>query len=375
MDALDLTTEAGITGYLQLKSKAGNFPAFLAHVSSVSKVSGGTGNFTFRVHLSGPAPSPSSVILKHSTGYVASIPAMAFDIDRWGFERKALEVLPSLAPVHLPEIFAADDENHVLIMADLNDGSEKGQHSVSTLKELILAEEKLEEKLATEIAVLLAQFMKQLHQFGGDDANKKDFENPTARQMCVFRTWTRLLPALKEAKAVPANHEQIVDEICQLKAADIGTNKTTIVMGDFWPGNILVRLTGDRKLDKIFIVDWELAHLGDPASDLGQFLAEVEIAGEFSKNNEVAAKAILSQFVDEYRSDMSDIEKRRIGKRTMVYTGAHEVTWIRAARWTSDEELVRKYCKRGAISMMIGSGRYGTQRESEIPPSLMFRPL
>ncbi len=47
----------------------------------------------------------------------------------------------------------------------------------------------------------------------------------------------------------------------------IGRTRTTVVHGDFRTGNLLV----DPMLGLVGVLDWDLAHLGDPVEDLGWF--------------------------------------------------------------------------------------------------------
>ena len=52
-------------------------------------------------------------------------------------------------------------------------------------------------------------------------------------------------------------------------------------MGDFWPGNMMVVLDGDRNLERIYVLDWELSRTGLPGADIGQFCAEIHLLRRF----------------------------------------------------------------------------------------------
>ena len=69
-------------------------------------------------------------------------------------------------------------------------------------------------------------------------------------------------------------------------------SRTVLVHGDFKPGNAL--LDGDRI---VALLDWELAHLGDPAEDLG-WVTQPLRAGE----HQIAGAWERAQLLDRYRA-------------------------------------------------------------------------
>ncbi|TFY81019.1 hypothetical protein EWM64_g2985, partial [Hericium alpestre] len=69
----DLTTVHGVSQYLESTPFAS---------SSVTKLAGGTGNFTFRLHLRTPHNGQPTLILKHAEPYVALAKDIAFPVER-----------------------------------------------------------------------------------------------------------------------------------------------------------------------------------------------------------------------------------------------------------------------------------------------------
>lgn len=71
--AFDLTTEAGVEGYVD------NTPYACTRAEALS---GGLGNYAFRLHLRQPYEGHETVILKHSRPYVKALTHIPLDIGR-----------------------------------------------------------------------------------------------------------------------------------------------------------------------------------------------------------------------------------------------------------------------------------------------------
>jgi hypothetical protein len=96
-------------------------------------------------------------------------------------------------------------------------------------------------------------------------------------------------------------------------------------MGDFWPGNILIALDKQGALERIYILDWELAKPGLPELDIGQFCAEIDLLRRFHPEYEQSAGKMISTFLETYSGICRpDISFARI---TVVHWGAHLVAW------------------------------------------------
>ena len=99
-------------------------------------------------------------------------------------------------------------------------------------------------------------------------------------------------------------------------------------MGDFWPGNLMVRLDTAGGLERIYVVDWELAKAGLHGVELGQFCAEMhllrrcypEVCGE-------TASAALKAFLEEYKPD------DEVARSAVVRWGTHMVVLGARVEW------------------------------------------
>lgn len=281
-----LTTEAGIQTYLQ------NTP-FASH--TVDLLSGGYTNFTYRIHLHAPVDGMSTFILKYAPPYVAaaadSIP-VPFSPDRQRFEAEALR-LANMIPrpdddntVMVPKLRLLDQESHVMIIEDA--GSD-----LRTLKE-ILIDESLPRSLLEKIGATLGRYLAHIHEWNEHpDVDLTSFRNNEAGKMVLtFMIYSRLVSTLTGEDKLPhllnptlgIQEEKLatISKLAETRTNEIYSSTALGVMthGDYWPGNILVSLRWGadgviEALDRLYVLDWELAMTGLPGLDLGQYCAEL----------------------------------------------------------------------------------------------------
>ena len=107
-------------------------------------------------------------------------------------------------------------------------------------------------------------------------------------------------------------------------------------MGDFWPGNIMVSLNMKGDLEHLYILDWELARVGLPGIEIGQFCAEIHMLRRF--NGEVCqdtATLVLEHFLKAYTRLAGDTEQAR---RALVHMGVHMSVLGARVEWGEKEE-------------------------------------
>jgi 5-methylthioribose kinase len=73
ISSYDLTTEAGVEGYLSTTAFA---------CTKAETLSGGTANFVYRLHLRQYRDGKETLVLKHGQAYIKNLPNIAFDIRR-----------------------------------------------------------------------------------------------------------------------------------------------------------------------------------------------------------------------------------------------------------------------------------------------------
>lgn len=73
MSTLDLATASGIRSHLENTSFASD---------GVTSLNGGSGNYTYRLHLHAPYNGRQTLVLKHAKPYVAANKEIPFDVKR-----------------------------------------------------------------------------------------------------------------------------------------------------------------------------------------------------------------------------------------------------------------------------------------------------
>src|SRR5438105_1411496 len=95
--SFDLTTEAGVEAYLADTPYA---------CTKAEALSGGSGNFAFRLHLRKHYDGNQTLVLKHSRPYVKALPNIPFDVHRQ-VRRPHTPFLSSLILTQ-PQLFEAE---------------------------------------------------------------------------------------------------------------------------------------------------------------------------------------------------------------------------------------------------------------------------
>lgn len=239
------TTPESVLAYL----KSLHDPKF--NGTSCLRLSGGFGNFVWRIQLEAPYRGHSTVVLKHAKDHAAANSNIPFGLDRMKFERDALAIFGDIAKlaippssltakgdemknivaarssiVRLPAVFHADLDQHVLILEDAGD-----HPSLKTfLSQPPITPERT--RISTEIGQYLGTFLALLHASGRrNDTYKQIFsDNQTARGLCAWRDAGRL----KEGALKYGVSDARIQDIDELISKDIRESEETINMGDFW---------------------------------------------------------------------------------------------------------------------------------------------
>jgi aminoglycoside phosphotransferase (APT) family kinase protein len=271
------------------------------------------------------------------------------------FETRALEAVGTLlnrSKVTVPSVHLLDEEANFLIIDDCG--------PLPTLKEL-LSDETLPLTLCTEIGDELGRFLASLHSSRNTELWQSVRDNVQAQTISAWATYGRLVSTLEGSDNLP----NLVDPVLRVTQADldaVGNAATTmqqamtqadlgsIVHGDFWPGNILVQLSGEgdqRRLERLHIIDWELAKPGIPGLDIGQLYAELHLLRKFRPACSGAVEAIARQLQQAYTKlrGCEQIEKD-MGATILRHVGAHLVAWGPRVEWGA-KETVQEVVKEG----------------------------
>ncbi|KAJ6542296.1 kinase-like domain-containing protein [Mycena vulgaris] len=364
----DLSTASGVQAYLATTPFASTV---------VTPLSGGNSSFTYRLHLSTPYEGHPTLVMKHARPYVAlSASKIPFAIERQAFEAKALEKVKAgldcgpLATV--PGMHHFDEDAHVIIMGDCGAGS-------LTLKELMLTATP-SPAVAREIGLALGQFLGRLHSWAAVDPTMLDFfdQNEQAKKITAWVTYGRLISTLT-TDALPAiallNEQVDASDLADIRAIvdeltpEIYTSRETLTMGDFWTGNIMVSLRSDGpalELERVHVIDWELAKPGLAALDVGQFCAEMHTLQLFKPHTVESGAALIEAFLTAYRAHCGTMAPH-MPNVAAKHMGAHLVAITPRVPWGTPEETA-KVVEVGLTHLMEGCSDRWVRERSVLAP-------
>ncbi|KAJ7484924.1 kinase-like domain-containing protein [Mycena galericulata] len=366
---LDLSTVDGVHAYLSATPFASTL---------VTPLGGVTKNFTYRLHLETPYETRSTVVLKHARAHTLEAPEVSLGIERQGFEVQALKLVNeclNLGPrATVPGVYHFDEEAHVIIMDYCGESS-------LTLKELLLSSPPTP-VVAREIGLALGEFLGRLHAWGSLNPSMLDFfeKNEQAKKVAAWITYGRLISTLTtdNLPAVALLPEPVCESdlddiraIIEERTPEIYTSRDTLTMGNFCPANVFVSLrtgTGTDSLDKVHVIDWELAKPGVAALDVGQFCAEMHTVALFKPASDTAASAneLIDAFLTAYRAHCGEI-KPHMPNVAAKHMGAHLVAITPRAGWGTPGETA-KVVEAGVTHLMEGCSDRWVRERSVLNP-------
>lgn len=233
----------------------------------------GVSNVVIRVDIEGQPP----IVLKQSRERLRTQALWVSQLDRIWIEREALELLGSILPRGtVPEVLFADEANYLLAMSCAQDDS-------VVWKERLLAGE-----ADPAVARLAGEVLGRIHaetldhpRLKGRLAGTKVFDE--LRIDPFYRTVARAHPDLEPR--LQALTESLLHPATRM-----------FVHADFSPKNILAHSGG------LTLVDFETAHAGDPAFDLGFFLSHLLLKAFRAAPAQGPYLALIDQFCAAYHS-------------------------------------------------------------------------
>ncbi len=248
--------------------------------ASASSLGGGVSNRVVRVDL-----PEESFVLKQPLPNLAVEDDWPADVSRVHNEAAATRAYAriidsaGLDDVRVPEVLAEDEDAHVVVFSHAPDGA------------VMWKRELLDGRVDADVARSLGRLLGTVHRRASTDEELRErFADPTPFDQLRVDPYHRTT-----AERHPEVGEEIRAEAERVLAAD-----RTLVHGDYSPKNVLVdRGTGIR-----WLLDFEVAHWGDPAFDTafmlnhlfikaihveGRLDACIDAAGEFWARYEEAA--------------------------------------------------------------------------------------
>ena len=164
-------------------------------------------------------------------------------------EANAIALFHKLSPDQVPKLVFLDPERFILILDRVPVGS------------TVWKSDLLDGVINPDIAEVLGTTLAQWHNFGEKDkeARMQFMEDSLFEQLRIDPFY----------RFVAAKNEALKPVITKL-INELEGDKTTIVHGDFSPKNIMVGMD-----DQVYILDFEVTHVGNPVFDLAFLLAHL----------------------------------------------------------------------------------------------------
>ncbi|MFO8232846.1 MAG: phosphotransferase [Longimonas sp.] len=268
------------------------YPTFTA-TGAPMRMPGGNLNKVWRV-----PGQPASVIAKYAPPHIASAPEVPLDPERLHVSARCLALFAPGAPLaelatpacRPPKRLGWDAEAPLLVMEDLGDLSDLGTwlHGAPPTSK------------AADAGAGLARFIGHLHtRTYGDATLAEQIANPAMQATRHDVQYSRVGAFLEAADIEDA-------EALGRRATALGERfqepGRCMIMGDLWPRSVLVD-TGSEDAMEVRLIDWELAHYGHPAQDLGHIAAHCWMLAHRAPSHiaEHGAQACFRQFLARYR--------------------------------------------------------------------------
>ena len=266
-----------------------SLPAYLAGAGILESAEGveievpGEGNINYVRRAR--HPGGASVIVKQARPTLERFPEYEVTTERIVFEHRYMTTVAEIAPAVaslLPEVLHFDSELCVLVMEDLGEGP--------TLEATLLEGPLPEGPLTT-----LGRFLGAVHAASGPLSSDLDrgFRNCDMQSLHGEHIFTLpyepnnfLIPSeLAAAAARALDRSPVRRQIAELRSRYYDTREA-LVHGDVQGGNVLLQGEDPRLLDA------EIAHVGDPAFDLGVALAHLRLHGCRAEHERPARPAL-----------------------------------------------------------------------------------
>lgn len=249
--------------------------------ATAEPLGGGVSNAVLRVEWDGHA-----VVVKQPFPDLAVEADWPADVGRVHNEAAAARVYATVADasavagVCVPEVLYEDEDDHVIVVTAAPERARMWKADL------------LAGRVETDIAATLGSVLAATHETAtGDPAIEREFERYAPFEQLRLDPYHRAV-----AERYPEYAADIDREIERLR-----TTRTTLVHGDFSPKNVLVDDAGEERT--LWLLDFEVAHWGDPLFDVAFMLSHLFIKSVYrAEDGETYVRAATS-FLDAYRGE------------------------------------------------------------------------
>ena len=264
--SIELLTEDTVVSYLVEKGIITS-----TDLAEVEVLTGGVSNVVLAI----TTPS-KKLVLKQALAELKVAEKWEADQRRAIVEANAIALFHKLSPDQVPNLVFLDPERFILILDRVPVGS------------TVWKTDLLDGVINPDIAGVLGKTLAQWHNFGEKDkeARLQFMEDSLFEQL-------RVDPFYRFVAAKNENLRAVISKLI----AELEGDKTTIVHGDFSPKNIMVGMD-----EKVYILDFEVTHVGNPVFDLAFLLAHL-LCKLFRTNEPLEEKMLIAsaqRFVSAY---------------------------------------------------------------------------
>lgn len=212
--------------------------------AEVEVLTGGVSNVVLAI-----TTKSQKMVLKQALAELMVAQKWEADQRRAIVEANAIALFHKLSPEQVPSLIFLDPERFILILDRVPVGS------------TVWKSDLLGGVINPDVATVLGTTLAQWHNFGEKDkeARVQFMEDSLFEQLRIDPFY----------RFVAAKNELLKPIITQL-INELEGDKTTIVHGDFSPKNIMVGMD-----DQVYILDFEVTHVGNPVFDLAFLLAHL----------------------------------------------------------------------------------------------------
>lgn len=255
---------------------------------------------------------PRPVVVKYAPPHVARDPSIALSQERILFEARCLHALGPHGPlaetassgVRAPALLDLDERAFVIVMEDVGDGPHLGEWIARG-------------ELGRTVGRALGHFLGDLHvRSHGDLMLAERFDNQAVQATRAQVQYQAVEAMCREAGLRDA---QLLGKAARDLGERLQRPGRCLVMGDLWPPSLRMASSGLR------IIDWELAHYGNPAQDFAHLAAHLwmgaHTCGRRRESDEFSAT--LQAFLEAYSASVRRIPSRILDREVLRDAAVH----------------------------------------------------
>ncbi|CAG8480753.1 15768_t:CDS:2 [Cetraspora pellucida] len=319
---------------------------------SIVRLTGGEINYVYRVSFDQPIEEfagARSVVIKISSGTLASLPEVKFGLERQMIEARAMAFLaptstgislplshPNPYPhVMTPSLYHYSPQNNIIIMQDM------GSHP--DLQQFLL-DRMTTNQDACALGELLGSYLSYFHTFTKDNITMLTpyFINNAARTLLQDVFYSAVTPIISLTTLSASQIAQLTEKarLLGIQGTLDQTSSTKVVkMGDLWPGAILI----PRSRKELIILDWEFCDIGNPAIEVGHFITFLYLLANFPPNEKgtiegmTNASIFMKRFLQKYTENFVPKNANSFWEDMQTMIGVDILVEAGKGRWCSIE--------------------------------------